>query len=106
MTKSLSGELLPSIEPRQECKAGVVALSLTHRSSSITTTSPHLLLSFPVMAEAPRRTDGLLSRELNEPPQSSGSFEDIPNIPKVAGDYNAAYPGSSSFSRLFALTDH
>jgi len=43
------------------------------------------------MAEAPRRTDGLLSRELNEPPQSQGVFEDIPNIPKVAGDYNAAY---------------
>ena len=43
------------------------------------------------MAEAPRRTDGLLSRELNEPPQSQGVFEDIPNIPKVAGDYQAAY---------------
>lgn len=39
------------------------------------------------MSSVPRRKDGLLSKELNEPPQSEGTFEDIPKIAKVAGDY-------------------
>jgi len=43
------------------------------------------------MSATPRRKDGLLSKELNEPPLSEGMFEDIPNIAKVAGDYLAPY---------------
>jgi len=52
------------------------------------------------MAEAPRRTDGLSSRELNEPPQSSGLFDGMPNIPKVAGDYQAAYVQAPLLSQV------
>jgi len=53
------------------------------------------------MSATPRRKDGLLSKELNEPPQSEGMFEDIPKIAKVAGDYLAPYVNSSLFLSLY-----
>jgi len=38
------------------------------------------------MTNAPKRKEQALSKELNEPPSSSGMFEDIPRIPKVAAE--------------------
>lgn len=38
------------------------------------------------MTSAGKRKEELLSKELAHPPMSPGMFEDIPQIPRVAGD--------------------